>query len=315
MNLMRSGDHSGKAMKAFLVILALACLALPAFGKTHVIWVLGTEPLFRATQSRAEFIQVMHQYPEREKLALQMLGIDRAAFEQGMAKAPNITTRGLFHLDAMAFYSDRVKVVHDVDVIAGTRMWVVRLHGKTVYVPQKCGNISTVPVAAVESFATTAPQAAPVRAAQPGTAPTVPPVPASPAAVVQGAPGAGPVAVAAAHHAKFPWWIFLVPGILIHGGGGNSSSPPPVIHSMPPSPTPSGSVSPHPSPSASIPASPTPTPSERPSATPTPSERPSATPTPSERPTPTPTPSCGCPSPTPKPTATPCPTPTKTPHH
>ena len=303
-------------MKAFLVIFALACLALPAFGKTHVIWVLGTEPLFRATQSRAEFIQVMHQYPEREKLALQMLGIDRAAFEQGMAKAPNITTQGLFHLDAMAFYTDRVKVVHDVEVPAGTRMWVVHLHGKTVYVPQKCGNISTVPAAAVESFATSAPQAAPLRAAQPGAAPTVPPVPASPAAVAQAVP-AGPVVVAAARHARFPWWIFLIPGILIHGGGGNSSSPPPVIHSMPPSPTPSGSASPHPSPSASIPASPTPTPSASASPTPTPSASasPTATPSSTPRPSPTPTPSCGCPTPTPKPTTTACPTPTKTPHH
>lgn len=284
-------------MKTFVLILALVCLALPAFGKTHMIWVLGTEPLFEKSESRAQFFAQLHKYPEREKLALKALDIDRVAFERGMRSAPSIVTNGPFHLDAMTYYNGGVKVARDVDVPAHTWMWVVHLPHKTVYVPQACGNISSVPTASGDSFSTALPGTAPQRAAM--VVQTPEPLAPSPQVALATTPIPAPTAAVAAvaHHRGFPWWIFLVPIALIHGNNGSTDSTPPPIVAIP-----SGHPSSSPTPSALPSHSPTPTPSA--------SMSPPPTPTPSASPC-----HCPTPTPTPKPTPTPCPSATRTVKH
>lgn len=247
-----------------------------------MIQVLGTEPLFAKAESRTQFLAVMRMYPDRERIALSMLGIDRGEFERGMQSAKSIVTQAPFHLDAMAYYDGRVKVTHDVDVPAHTYMWIFSVRHKTVYVPQLCGNISTVTAAGIESY-----QAHfPVTALTPKK--ISPPVlggPSPQAAMPTTVPVATPLAQqpATAHGFKFPWWIILLPVALIHGGHSSSSSTPPPVG---PTPTPT--------------PSPTSTQTGPPTATPTPT--PTGTATPCSTPTP---------RPTPKPSPTPCPTATK----
>jgi len=276
-------------MRIFLLALAVVSFALPAFGKTHVIKVLGTQPLFGACSSRDQLFALMRRYPQRETVALNALGLDRLEFEQAMRSAKNVVTGGPLHLDAMAYYWGGVKVVRDVQLPPHTKLWVSHLSHKIVYVPQLCGNISTVAVAAVGAyragFAVTArPGAHPVPFAG-GVAPgaalaTSPAVGLTPSSAVSpkaiaGVPTTGGGVPSAAHHGGFPWWIFLIPVALIHGGSGGSSGGgahapfiiPPVGSSSSPSPSPSGSrpsPSPSPSPSRTPCASPTPKPSPTP---------------------------------------------------
>ncbi|GEM_PF-1838328 len=271
-------------MRYFFVIFICMCIGLPAFGSTHYIQVLGTQPLFPTTQSRTQFLEMTQKYPERERAALAMLGIDRAAFEKGMRSAQNMVTTAPFRLDAMAYYDGRVKVVHDVAVPTHTYMWVIRMRHATIYVPQICGNISTVAKTGVESFRST-----PRPVARITPAPFIPtPLAQTPQQVAQATPVATPPVVAAAHHSRFPWWIFLIPVALIDASHSSSSTP--------------------------LPAGPTPTPSSHPTFTPTPTPTPTGPPTATPTPTPTATPTkTPCPTPTPTPTKTPCPTPTPTP--
>jgi len=278
-------------VKTFVLILALVCVALPAFGRTHLIWVLGNQPLFGRSESRAQFIAQMRQHPEREVLALQALDVDRAVFERGMRSAQSIVTGGWFHLDAMAYYSNGVKISRDVAVPPDTWMWVIHLQRKTVYIPQACGNISTVALAAIESYAKPYPVTSRNKVPTVAQTPVIG-LPSAQVAQVTPAPLATPIAASAPRHSRFPWWIFLIPAALIHGNSVSSSSPPLV----PPT---------HPTP--------TPTPTATGTSIPTPTPTPTVTGTP--RPTPTPTPTCTCPTPTPTPTrtATPCPTPKPTP--
>jgi hypothetical protein len=258
-------------VKAFLILLAAACIALPALGDTHRIWVLGTEPLFARTSSKAQFFAQMRRHPDREAQALKKLGIDRSSFERMLRTAPTIVTGGWFHLDAMAYYSNGVKVTYDVAVPPDTWMWVVHMRRETIYVPQACGNISTVAVAAVESYATSFPVTSRQRALVASHARTAN-LPLPQVTQVASVPFPTPPA-SIAHHGKFPWWIFLVPGAFIHGHSSSGAALLPIV-------TPSSSPSPSPSPSAT------------------------ATPCPTPKPTPTP-------CPTPKPTPTPCPSGTK----
>jgi hypothetical protein len=267
-------------MRAFLIVLTCVCIGMPALGETHRIFVLGTEPLFARSSSRGEFLALAHRYPQREASALKRLGIDRDSFERAMRTAPSIVTGGWFHLDAMAYYSNGVKIAYDVAVPPDTWMWVVHLPRKIVYVPQACGNISIVAVAGVESYATSFPVTARRQPAQVVHTPAgVAPLPQT--TQVAAVPYPTPVA-APAHGGEFPWWVFLIPIAFIHGHSSSNSSAP--------TPTPS--------------AGPTTTPTATPTGTATPTSPPTATPTP----TPTKTP---CPTPTP--TKTPCPMPTPTP--
>jgi hypothetical protein len=290
-------------MRSFLALLAVACMALPALGATHVITVLGTEPLFGRSESRVAFLALMHKYPERERIALRELGIDQAAFEKAMQTAPSVVTGSPLHLDAMAFYDNGVKIVRDVQIPADTWLWVVHLPRKTVYIPQACGNISTVAAAAVESYVTKAPvRQYPAAIAPVQPAPTTMPSP----VVAQATPAAVATPLAPVTHGRFPWWIFLVPIAFIHGH--SNSSPPPPAPPVSPTPTPTGTPSPTPTPKGT--PSPPPTPTPTPTGTlppPTPTPTPTKTPCPTPTPTPTKTP---CPTPTP--TKTPCPTPTPT---
>ena len=300
----RSRDHSSgreTPMRLFLIALAVVSIALPAFGKTHVIKVLGTAPLFGSCSSREQFFALMRRYPERETMALNALGLNRAEFERGLRSAQNVTTGGPLHLDAMAYYRGGVKVVRDVQLPPHTRFWVSHLSHKTVYVPQVCGNISTVAVAAVGAYRAAFPVSAPAGmhpikpfAGSPQAAlATSPAVAVTPSSVqspkaVAGVPTTGvPPAV---RHGGFPWWIFLLPVALIHGGGGSPAHVPIIF--IPPGSSSSPSASPSPSPSAS------------PSASPSPAPAPSRSPSPSPSPAPSRTP---CPRPTPKPSPSPCP--------
>ncbi|HXN08529.1 MAG TPA: hypothetical protein VN860_02580 [Candidatus Acidoferrales bacterium] len=295
-------------MRIFLIALAVVSFALPAFGKTHVIKVLGTQPLFGACSSRDQLFALMRKYPERETIALHALGLDRAEFEQAMRSAQNVITGGPLHLDAMAYYWGGVKIVRDVQLPPHTKLWVSHLPRKTVYVPQLCGNISTVAVAAVGAYragfgvsarAPTQPGPFAGGIAPNASLATSPAAGLTPSSVVSpkaiaGIPTTGGGVPAAVHHGGFPWWIFLIPVALIHGGSGGSSgggSHAPFI--VPPVGS-SSSPSPSPSPSASTLHSPSPSPSPSPSV----SKLPSPSPSPSRTP---------CPSPTPKPTPTPCP--------
>lgn len=286
-------------MKYFLAFLVLVCVALPAFGSTHIITVLGTQPLFPKTESRVQFLAVMHQYPERERIALRMLDIDQAAFERGMRSAPSMLTQAPFHLDAMAYYDGRVKVVEDVEVPTHTYLWVLHMRHKTIYVPQLCGNISTVATTGIESYHAAYPLTAQAR--RPVAAPTpVFPGPSAQVAQATSAPLVTPPAAppAASHGFKFPWWIILLPVALIDASHSSSSSaPPPATTTPTPTPTPVHTPTPTPTPTGTMTPTPTPTPTRPPTPTPTP--------TCTCRPTPTPTP---CPTKTPKPTPTPTPT-------
>lgn len=265
-------------MRSFLVLLAVACMALPALGATHVITVLGTAPLFGRSESRLAFLALMHKYPERERIALRELGIDQRAFEKAMQTAPSVVSGSPLHLDAMAFYDNGVKVIRDVQIPADTWLWVVHLPRKTVYIPQACGNISTVSAAAVESYVTTTPvrpQPAAIAPVQP--APTTIPSP----AVAQATPATVATPLAPVTHGRFPWWIFLVPIAFIHGH--SNSSPPPPAPPLSPTPTPTGTPSPTP---MGTPPPPTPTPTGTPPPpTPTPTKTPCPTPTPTRTPT------------------------------
>jgi hypothetical protein len=230
---------------------------MPALGGTHVIRVLGTEPLFGTCASRDQFFAFMRQYPQREAIALNALGLDRVEFERAMRSAQNVVTGGPLHLDAMAYYRNGVKIVRDVQIPAHTRLWVTHLPHKTVYVPQLCGNISTVALAAVGAYHASFPVSA-REGAQPtpfadGAAPAVA-LATSAALVTTPVPAsAGPPA----HHGKFPFWIFLIPIALIHGNSGSTGS----IHAPILIPVaPSSSPSPSPSPIASRTPCPSPTP-------------------------------------------------------
>lgn len=267
-------------MRIFLIALALVIVALPAFGKTHVIKVLGTEPLFGTCSSRDQLFMLMRKYPQRETVALRALGLGREEFEHALRSAQNVTSGGPLHLDAMAYYWGGVKIVRDVELPPNTKLWVSHLPRRTIYIPQLCGNISTVAVAAVgayrEGFGITARSGAhpaPLAAgvgpnAALATAPAVGLTPSSLASpkVIAGVPGGG-AAPPAAHRGGFPWWIFLIPVALIHGGGGGSGGGahvpifiiPPVSSSSSPSPSPSPSKTPCPSPTPK--PSPTPCPS------------------------------------------------------
>jgi len=289
-------------MRYFLALLTVVCFALPAFGSTHYITVLGTEPLFPMTESRTQFLAMIHKYPDRERAALELLGIDQTAFEQGMRSAKSMVTQAPFKLDAMAYYDGGVKVVHDVAVPTHTYMWVIPMHRRTVYVPQICGNISTLATTAAESY----------RAHGPIARTTAPPVLATPFIQTpqpQVAQATVPPIVQAAHHAGFPWWIFLVPVAIVeatHSGPSSSPSSPPVGPTTTPTPTPTPTGTPTGEPTPT----PTPTPTGTPTGVPTPTPTPTCTPTGAPTPTPTPT---KTPCPTPTPTKTPCPTPTPTP--
>ena len=268
-------------MRLFLIALAVVSIALPAFAKTHVIKVLGTEPLFGSCSSREQFFALMRRYPERETIALNALGLDRAEFERGMRTAQNVTTGGPLRLDAMAYYWGSVKVVRDVQLPPHTRLWVSHLSHKTVYVPQVCGNISTVAVAAVGAYREAFPVSAragthPTKlfagAAGPqaaiGTSPALGVTPSSvesPKAVA-GVPTTGGGVPPAVHHGGFPWWIFIIPVALIHGGGSSSGGGAhiPVIL-IPPGSSSSPSASPSPSPVPSRTPCPRPTPKPSPS--------------------------------------------------
>jgi hypothetical protein len=278
-------------VRAFLIVLACVCIAMPALGETHRIFVLGTEPLFARSSSRSEFLALVHRYPLREAGALKRLGIDRGSFERAMRTAPSIVTGGWFHLDAMAYYSNGVKVAYDVAVPPDTWMWVVHLPRKIVYVPQACGNISIVAVAGVESYATSFPVTARPHPAQVLRTPAgAPPLPQA----TQVAAVPYPTSVAApARSGRFPWWVFLIPIAFIHGHSSSNSSTPTSTPTAGPTATPTV---------APPTATPTPSPTATPTATPT------STPIPTPTPTPTKTP---CPTPTPKPTPTPCPTKTR----
>jgi len=266
-------------MRLFLIALVVVSIALPAFGETHVIKVLGTEPLFGTCSSRDQFFALMRRYPERETIALNALGLDRAEFERGMRSAKNVTTGGPLHLDAMAYYLGRVKVVRDVQLPPHTKLWVSHLSHRTVYVPQLCGNISTVAVIAVGAYRAAFPVSA--RAGAHPTTPfagargpqaalaTTPPVGVRPSSAespkaVAGVPTTGGGVPSAAHHVGFSWWIFLIPVALIHGGGGSTGGGAhvPIILIRPGS---SSSPSPSPSPSRTPCPSPTPKPTPCPS--------------------------------------------------
>jgi len=264
-------------MRIFLIALAVVSLALPAFGKTHVIKVLGTQPLFGMCSSRDQLFVLMRRYPERETIALNALGLDRAEFERALRSAQNVITGGPLHLDAMAYYWGGVKIVRDVQLPPHTRLWVSHLSHKTVYVPQLCGNISTVAVAAVGAyragFGVTARTDTHPTPFAGGVAPgaalaTSPAVGLTPSSAespkaIAGVPTTGGGVPAAVHHGRFPWWIFLIPVALTHGGSGGSGGGahvpfiiPPVGSSSSPSPSPSPSRTPCPSPTPK----PTPTP-------------------------------------------------------
>ncbi|HXW51209.1 MAG TPA: hypothetical protein VEJ41_04405 [Candidatus Acidoferrales bacterium] len=299
-------------MRYFLALLTVVCFALPAFGSTHYITVLGTEPLFPMTESRTQFLAMIRKYPDRERTALALLGIDQSAFEQGMRSAKSMVTQAPFKLDAMAYYDGQVKVVHDVAVPTHTYMWVIPMHRRTVYVPQICGNISTLATTAAESY----------RARGPIARTTPPPIVSTPLVQTpepQIAQATVPPIVQAAHHARFPWWIFLVPVAIVeasHGGPSSSPSSPPVGPTPTPTPTgtPTSTPTPTPTPTGTPTSTPTPTPTptSTPTGIPTPTPTPTCTPTGVPTPTPTPTPTkTPCPTPTPKPTPTPCPTATK----
>jgi hypothetical protein len=256
------GRKTSKSVRAIFTLFAVVCLALPAFAKTHVINVLGTYPLFGASQSRTQFIALMNRHPERENAALTALGIDRAAFERGIRSAPSVVTGAQFHLDEMAYYSDGVKVVRDVEIPTHTWMWVVRLPRKTVYIPQLCGNIATVGKAAVAAYESSFPVSAlqhaplgPIAGVAVAPIPLSTLVPIAPAALV-------PVAT----HGKFPWWIFLLPAALLHGSTGSTGSIPPPIIAPPvrPSSSPSPTSTPCPSPTPKPPPTPCPSPTKSP---------------------------------------------------
>jgi hypothetical protein len=214
-------------MKYFLAVFITICLALPALGSTHYISVLGTEPLFAATATRAQFLAELKRHPQRERAALALLNIDRAAFERDIRSAPSMVTSGPFRLDAMAYYRGTVRVTYDVAVPAGTSMWVIRLPHRTVYVPKICGNISIVATRGIESYRSTPLPLSRINA---------PLAPVKPLArTPQGQPQARlprvPGTAARIHHPKFPWWVLLVPVVLIEASHHSTSSPAP--HALP----------------------------------------------------------------------------------
>jgi hypothetical protein len=267
-------------MRIFLIALAVVSIAIPAFGETHVIKILGTEPLFGTCSSRDQLFTLMERYPEREAIALQALGLGRAEFERGLRSAQNVITGGPLHLDAMAYYRGGVRIVRDVQLPPHTKLWVAHLRHKTVYVPQLCGNISTVAVAAVAAYragfgvsanepkhptrfaGAVGPQAALAKSQGAKLTPSSAPSPKA----IAGVPTTGGAVPSTVHHGGFPWWIFLIPVALIHGGGGSSGGGAhiPVILIPPGS---SSSPSPSPSPSRT----PCPSPTPKPSPTPCPS--------------------------------------------
>lgn len=204
-------EKSVSRMMRTLCLLLAACLLVsyPAAATTHRVH-LGAAPLFGRLQSRADLVAKYEswRYGPRAIDAETALGLDvqqRLELGRSLSRAKYVILPR--HLDAMAYYSDGVHVIWDVEIPALTKGWEVDIRREKVFIPAVCGNIAIVKV--VEGV-----RKAPMMPSQiPNPSPS--PTPSSFAAVAPEATAAPQVQFTLAptpapKYHRFPWWIVLL---------------------------------------------------------------------------------------------------------
>ncbi|HLI97327.1 MAG TPA: hypothetical protein VKT72_14760 [Candidatus Baltobacteraceae bacterium] len=252
--------------KVSALVLCVA-LPLPAAAQSHVIAQLGNAPLVGQVASTSQLQNDLRSRRAVFEAAGTGLGLTPAEFAQF---AQRIADRQVAyvtiprHLNAMSWRSgDRVRVLHDVIVPAGTHGWEVDLVEQNeilaLFIPNKCGNLSLLrrptPALAAQMQA---------KVASANVTPTLPPPMPSPAPVIatpMPAPAATPAPYASlasstgsapATHSAHLWPLLLLPVIAffaMHGHSGPVSltpaAPVPVGVSAP-TPPPAGCPTPKP---------------------------------------------------------------------
>jgi hypothetical protein len=232
--------HKSLALIPLLVSLGAA----PALAKTVVIAELGTAPLLGTSTSTAALrTDVAHHrvWMRAAATKLGLSGADYASFAGAIASSHVAWVVVPRHLDAMTWRSgNRVYVLHDVEIPAGTRGWEVdlRAHGRTLalFMPATCGNLSLI-VRPLPARIAMVPRPR-VAALAPLPAPIVPAAPAAPVVAAapvpdDSVPPAAPVAhtfppAVAAHHAFF-WYPLLLGLTALNGGGSSGPSAVPAL--------------------------------------------------------------------------------------
>jgi len=254
-------------------ILAIIFMLFSAQGNAQtVITKLGTAPLIGPITSRDQLVGMIAPYSsynlgQRWADAESALGLTEsqaADLNLGLFGAPY----GVLptHLDAMAYYSGGVMVLHNVTIPAGTKGWQLVIAGATIYIPQACGNLSVV----YHKKVVIQPQkrAAPIVLSAPVTATVEPPQTAPPIPTTQEQMPATPTPAPATRHCRVCFGLFLIPLFFFVHGSDHSDTlvplprPTTTLPARPPypSPQPSFTMIPRPSPSFRPLPSPTPTP-------------------------------------------------------
>jgi len=226
-----------------LAPLMFALGVAPALAKPTVIAELGSAPLLSTSSSTAAMRASVARNEGVVSAAAVKLGLTPGEYAQFHAAIDSSRVRWVTvprHLDAMTWRAgDKVYVLHDVVIPAGTNGWEVDVpsHGAVLalYLPAKCGNLSLIRRPAEPAVAYhPVPTRVLALAVTPAVAPPEPdaPVAAAPAPVVaDDTPVAAPVTVAqaefppvaaaASHHVPF----FLAPllfGVAALAGGSGS---------------------------------------------------------------------------------------------
>lgn len=216
------------------LILSIA-LPLPAAAQTHVIAQLGTAPLIGQVASTG---QLQHDLRAQRKI------FERAATQLGLTPAEFVALerridRGQMtyvivprRLDAMSWRSgDRVHVVHDVVIPAGSMGWEVDLAESgnvlAVFIPNKCGNLSLLRKPVVRVARAVKAAHAPIVYATPAPDPTPTPQPPIHVPLSNYAASTG-----SAPHRFRAWPLLLLPiiGMIVsHGHSGPPALTPPAI--------------------------------------------------------------------------------------
>ncbi len=254
-------------LRKISALLLCIALPLPAAAQSHVIAQLGNAPLVgqvASTPALQNDVRNQRSVFEAAGNGLGLTPAEFAQFEQRISDRQVAYVTIPRHLDAMSWRSgNRVRVLRDVIIPAGTRGWEIDLveHSQilALFIPNKCGNLSLLrrPLPALARAQQVPPK---VASANPAPAPPVPspaPVAATPmpAAAVTPAPYASlatSTGSAPATHKAHLWPLLLLPVIAffaMHGHSGPISftpgAPVPVGVSAP-TPPPAGCATPKP---------------------------------------------------------------------
>lgn len=229
-----------RTISSVFTLSLVAALAVPAAAKTTIISQLGTSPLLGQSSSSTALKTNIARHERLLESAASKMGLsagEYSSLRQQIATSHYSWVTVPRHLDAMSWASgDRVHIIRDVMIPAGTNGWEVDLrHNNQIlalFMPAVCGNLSLIrknmpvvakvapPTPKLVAKAVPAPPAPPQVAVGAPAPPQVLGVESAPAPPADTVVAAGTV-----HRASLlPLLLGILPFISGGGGGGGSAS-------------------------------------------------------------------------------------------